>query len=279
MTNIWESEEKFRLLLYNMCNKILQGKDSEVIKIILAGVVSTLLFADFTLVYEMDGGAEGKREEVIQYRNDNYVKLSFRKAGDKNTSNPEGQYIIDGTRYTVLREDGKLIYMNMSKIDKATAKLVDELNVSGETKQVASARKPFFTVLKKGAAKTIAGIKGEVWEVESEEDGEKYREEIVVSNNKELVDAMHTTIKILELFGEGPYGMEIGDDIVSMMLVADEYVLLSAEGMEFRKLSGEKIEETLFELPKEAVDGMKNLPKMDKEKEDVGKKILKSMLE
>ena len=249
------------------------------IRVVLVVMMNTLLFADFTLVYEMGGGPEGKREEVIQYRDDAHVKLSFRKAGDKEKSNPEGQYIVDGTRYTVLREDGKLIYMNMSKIDEATAKLVDELNVSREADHTAEAQKPFFTVLKKGAAKTIAGIEGEAWEVESEEDGEKYREEIVVTNNKELVDAMRITLDILKQFGEGPYGMEIGDDIVSMMLVTDEYVLLSAEGMEFRKLSGERIDDTVFKLPKEAVNGMKNMPKMDKEKENVGKKILKSMLE
>jgi len=254
-------------------------KDNELAKIILVLIMSTLLFADFTLIYEMGGGAEEKRDEVIQYRDDAHVKLSFRKSSDKGKSNPEGQYIIDGVRYTVLREDGKLIYMNMSKIDKATAKLVDELNVSSVANNTVQKKKPFFTVLKRGESKTIAGIKGEVWEVESEEDGEKYREKIVVTNNKELVDAMRTSLEILERFGEGPYGMEIDDDLVTMMLVTDEYILLSAEGMEFKTLSKESIDDSVFVLPKEAVNGMKNMPKMDKEKEDAGKKILKSMLE
>lgn len=250
-------------------------------KIIFAAILSASLFADFTLIYEMDGESDGKREEVIQYRDAEHTKLSFRKAEERSEPTPEGQYIIDGVRYAVLRENGKLTYMNMSQIDKAAERLTRELNVSSAPipENGTVKKKPFFTLIKKSGTKIVAGIEGEIWEVESEEDGTKYKEEIVVSNNKDLVKAMHKTIEILQEFGEGPYGMEIDDDLVSMMLVADDYVLLSAEGMKFKKLDYEKIDEKVFKLPKEAVDGMKNLPKMDKEKEDAGKKILKSMLE
>ncbi|MEA3455929.1 MAG: hypothetical protein U9R26_05440 [Campylobacterota bacterium] len=249
------------------------------IKIVFASLMTVLLYADFTMIYEMDSGPDGKLEEVIQYRDADYVKLSFRKAGEKETSSQAGQYIIDGRRYTVLREEDKLIYMDMDKIDKATHKLTEELNVSREKEQDPIAEKPFFTILKKGAAKTIAGIAGEVWQVESEEDGRKYQEEIVVTNNKEVVEAMQTSLRILNQFGEGPYGMEIDHDLETMMLVADGYALLSAEGMVFKKLDRTKIPDTVFQLPKEAVNGMKDLPNMDREKEDAGKKLLKSLLE
>ena len=237
-----------------------------------------LLFGDFTLVYEMGGEGDGKREEVIQYHDAKHVKLSFREVSRRNLPTPEGEYIIDGVRYAVVREDGKLSYMNMSRIDQVTERLTEELNVSRLPGKSAPS-KPFFTRVKKSGKRTVAGIQGEVWEVESEEDGKKYREKIVVSDNRDLIDAMQRTIGVLQSFGEGPYGMEIDDDLVSMMLVADGYVLLSAEGMVFRSLDHREIEKSVFRLPKEAVNGMKNLPKMDKEKEDAGKKILKSMLE
>ena len=120
---------------------------------------------------------------------------------------------------------------------------------------------------------------GEVWQVESEEDGRKYQEEIVVTNDKEVVEAMHISLWALNQFGEGPYGMEIDHDLETMMLVTDEYALLYAEGMVFKKLDKSKIPDTVFQLPKDAVNGMKSLPKMDREKEDAGKKLLKSMLE
>lgn len=249
------------------------------VKIMIASLMATLLYADFTMIYEMDSGPDGMLEEVIQYRDAGHVKLSFRKAGEKEASSQTGQYIIAGKRYTVLHEEGKLIYMDMDKIDKATSKLTDELNVSREKKQATVADKPFFTILKKGAAKTVASIEGEVWQVESEEDGRKYQEEIVVTGNREIVEALQTSLRVLKLFGEGPYGMEIDHDLETMMLVADGYALLSAEGMVFKKLDDSKIPDAVFQLPKNAVNGMKNLPKMDREKEDAGKKLLKSMLE
>lgn len=248
-------------------------------KIVFASLMATLIYADFTMIYEMDSGPDGKLEEIIQYRDAGHVKLSFRKAGDKEVSSETGQYIVAGRRYTVLREEGKLIYMDMDKIDKATQKLTEELNVSKEKEQVLMTEKPFFTILKKGATKTIAGIAGEVWQVESEEDGRKYQEEIVVTNDKEIVEAMRISLWALNQFGEGPYGMEIDHDLETMMLVTDEYALLSAEGMVFKKLDKSKIADTVFQLPKDAVNGMKDLPRMDREKEDAGKKLLKSLLE
>ena len=119
------------------------------IKIVCASLMATLLYADFTMIYEMDSGPDGKLEEIIQYRDAGHVKLSFRKTGEKEVSSETGQYIIGGRRYTVLREEGKLIYMDMDKIDKATQELTEELNVSREKGQALVAEKPFFTVLKK----------------------------------------------------------------------------------------------------------------------------------
>jgi len=241
-------------------------------------MITVWLYADFTLVYEMDDGPEGVREEVIQYKDPAHAKLFFRQMGEGNRTIDEGEYIIDGVRYVVVREEGKLSYMNLDKIEKATAKLTEELNVSSGPSEEGTL-KPFFTLLKKKGNRTVAGIRGEVWEVESEEDGEKYQEEIVVTNDRDLVEAMQRSMDVLKSFGEGPYGMEIDDELVSMMLVADGYVLLSARGIAFRSLQKEKIDERVFRLPEGAVDGMKNLPRMDKEKEDAGKKILKSLLE
>ena len=250
------------------------------VKIILLSLVATFIFADFTMVYEMDGGPDGKREEIIQYRDSANVRMSFYQQGEDNSSSdPTGQYIVNGTRYTVLKEDGKRIYMNMDKIDAATHKLTEEMNITSGSDTAKPEEKPFFTLIKKGAPQTISGIQGEIWEVESEEDGRKYREEIVVTNNKEVVVALQISIDMLKRFGEGPYGMEIDHDLETMMLVADGYALLSAKGIRFVSLNQNRIDDSVFKLPKDAVNGMKNLPKMDKEKEDAGKRILKSLLE
>ncbi len=248
-------------------------------KIVIATLMTTLLLADFTMVYEMDSGADGKLEEIIQYKNAKHVKLSYHSVDKEKSSKDTGQYIVNGVRYTVLREEGKLTYMNMDKIDIATSKLTEELNVSKVEELDIDDKKPFFTILKKHPSRLISGMKSEVWEVESEEDGRKYKEEIIVTNDKEVIEAMRISLKILNEFGEGPYGMEIDSDFETMMLVSDTYALLYAKGMVFKSLNHDIIDESVFLLPKGAVNGMKNLPKMDEKSKSAGEELLKNMLE
>ena len=85
------------------------------IRIVLASLMATLIYADFTMIYEMDSGPDGTLEEIIQYRDADHVKLSFRKTVEEEVMSRTGQYIVGSRRYTVLREEGKLIYMDMDK--------------------------------------------------------------------------------------------------------------------------------------------------------------------
>ena len=237
-----------------------------------------MLFADFTLVYEMDGGTDGARKEIIQYKDQDNAKLSFCTSEKECFKTPVGEYIIDGVKYTIIEENGKLTYVNVDKVEKIDDKITNELNVTSASKKKKKV-KPFFTVISKVSSVVINGIKGEIWEVESEEDGRKYKENIVVTNDKNIVNAMKISLDILKSFGEGPYGMEIDDEIVGMLLVAEGYVLLSAEGFKFVSYDTKNIEKSTFKLPDGAVNGLENIPKMDKEKEIEGRKILKSLLE
>jgi hypothetical protein len=247
--------------------------------LLVSMALGTALWADFTMVYRMDDGTDGVRDEVIQYKNAAYAKLFFRKPEDANKTIEEGEYIIDGVRYSVLREEGKLTYMNLEKVEKATERLEKEMNISCVPESGKPPIKPFFTFLEKVGTKRIRGIEGEVWKVVSEEDGERYHEEIVITNDEKIVKAMKISMKILRDFGEGPYGMEIDDALLSMMLVKEGYVLLSAKGMTFIHYDEKPIDSAVFKLPEGAVDGIANLPEMDKEKKDAGKRLLKEMLE
>jgi len=231
------------------------------------------LFADFTLIYKMDN----KINEIIEYKDAKNVKLSYTVDGEDENLTGVGQYLINGRRYSVLREDGNLTYMDMDKAEEKSEELTEELNLTTENCN-AIITKPFFKVLNKAGEEIVSGIKGEVWEVESEEDGEKYREKIVVTNNKELVNAMSKSFEILQKFGEGPYGREIGTDEKSMMFIENGYVLISAEGIRYQELRKDKIPNDTLKLPSDAIDSMLNFPKFtDKEREE-GKKLLKEVL-
>jgi len=232
------------------------------------------LWADFTLIYKMDN----KINEIIEYKDAKNVKLSYSVDDEDENLTGVGQYLIDGRRYSVLREDGNLTYMDIDKAEQKSDELTEDLNLTEENCN-AQITKPFFKVLNRGQEEIVSGIKGEIWEVESEEDGEKYREKIVVTNNKELVDAMSKSFEILQKFGEGPYGREIGLDIKSMMFVEKGYVLISAEGIRYQELRKDKIPKETIKLPKDAIDSMLNFPKFTEEKREEGKKLFKKVLE
>ncbi len=237
-------------------------------------LMTVMAFADFTLVYKMDNMIN----EIIEYKDADNVKLSYTIDDDDENLTDVGQYLINGRRYSVLREDGNLTYMDMDKTEEKTEELTEELNLTGVDCE-ANITKPFFEILQKKGEKIVASIKGEVWEVESEEDGEKYKEDIVVTSDKDLVDAVTRSFKILKKFGEGPYGREIGPDVESMMFVEKGFVLMQAEGIRYVKLDHKKIPEGTVRLPKNAVDSMKNLPKFTDEEREEGKKLLKEVLE
>ncbi len=230
----------------------------------IAGIafLTTFLHSDFTLVYEIDGGEEGKLEEVIEYKNANNIKLSFHKAGESNHSEAEGLYIIDGVRYSVVKEDGKLIYLNMDKLDEVAGKMANESRMATLQEGNRANDKPFFTPLKKGASKVVGGIEGEIWDVESNEDGEIFREQIVVTEEKEIVEAVLISLEVLKQFGEAPNGREFDHNLETMFHVDDTHVLLWAEGTEFKKFSKKSINEKVFRLPKDAVDGIDSISKL-----------------
>lgn len=241
-------------------------------KVVLISLLSISLYADFTLVYKM----EGRINEIIQYKDPQNVLLRYTIDGEENQTKQTGQYLIDGKRYSVAYEDGNLTYIDLDQSDSEVSRLTEDLNISQNSCNIIE--KPFFTILKKGGAKSIKGIEGEVWEVESQEDGEIYKESIVVTNNKELVNAMSRSIQTIKLFGEGPYGMEFGPDMESMMLVRDGYVLLSAEGIEFESLDDKPIAAETIALPKNAKDGLKYIASFDDEETEIEKDALKEML-
>lgn len=230
----------------------------------IAGIafLTTLLHSDFTLVYEVDGGEEGKLEEVIEYKDAHNIKLSFHKAGMPNHSEAEGLYIIDGVRYSVVKENGKLIYFNMDKLDEVAGKMANESQMAMLQEGNSANEKPFFTPIKKGATKVIGGIKGEVWDVESSEDGEVFREQIVVTKEREIVEAVLISLEVLKQFGEAPNGREFDHNLETMFHVDDSHVLLWAEDTQFKSFSKESIDAKVFRLPKDAVDGIDSISKL-----------------
>ncbi len=208
-------------------------------KILLSGLISIALMADYTISYQFEENEDISVIDIMQYKNDKNIKLSYHYNNDTNILPKTGLYVIDGIRYSVEQNDNNLTYHGVTQYGD----MLDDCQAKP---------KPFFRVIKKLDKEYIAGFEGEIWLVESKEDGVKEQEKIVVSSNKELVQAVKTYFNIIKNFGEGASGQEFDVELQSMFMVAEGYVLIAAKGIELYKFEQNKIIPSTFVLPKEA---------------------------
>ncbi len=209
-------------------------------RIILSGLLSVVLMADYTISYQFDEGDGVSVVDMMQYRDDKNIKLSYYYENETNKQPKRGLYVIDSIKYSVEGDDNNPPYHGVTQY--------------GETIDEAQPKKePFFKVIKKLDKEYIAGFEGEVWVVESSEDGIKEQEKIVVCSNKDLVSAVKSYFNTIKDFGEGAYGQEYDEEFESMFMVADGYVLIAARGIELQQFEQKPIPQSVFSLPKEAI--------------------------
>ncbi len=208
-------------------------------KILLTGLISVALMADYTISYQFEEDDEISVIDMMQYKNDKNIKLSYHYNNDSNIFPKRGLYVINGIRYSVEENDNNLTYRGVTQYGD----MIDDCQANPN---------PFFRVIKKLEKEYIAGFEGEIWLVESKEDGVREQEKIVVSSNKELVQAVKTYFNTIKNFGEGAYGQEFDAEFQSMFMVAEGYVLIAAKGIELYKFEQNEIVPSTFELPKEA---------------------------
>ncbi len=172
----------------------------------------------------------------MQYKNSKNIKLSYHYDNDNNIEET-GLYRILGKNYIVSDGDDKLTYKEMIVND--TYSKNNNFN-----------KQPFFKLIKKLDKEYIAGFNGEIWLVESTEDGKTEQEKIVICSNGELVSAVKDYFNIMRDFGEGASGQEFDDEFESMFMVKQGYVLIAADGIELVKFEKNSISSKVFTLPK-----------------------------
>jgi len=208
-------------------------------KLLLSLLFTKLLLSDYTINYEFDSGGDLNLIESMQYKNSKNIKLSYHY--DNNDSKEErGLYRISGKNYIVSNDDGNITYKEVA-VNTTYSKDDDSKN-----------RKPFFRFIKKLDKEYIAGFNGEVWLVESTEDGKSEQEKIVICSNKELVKAVKDYFNIMRDFGEGASGQEFDEELESMFMAKDGYVLIGADDIELIKFDKGAISSKVFTIPKDA---------------------------
>jgi hypothetical protein len=206
-------------------------------KILLSILILGVLWADYTISYRFDDGENISIIETMQYKNSKNIKLSYHYRDDASIIQT-GLYRIDNIDYIVNIEDDK----------KLTYTIIDKKkHIKGSFD---SKREPFFKIIKKLDKEYMAGFNCEIWAVESTEDGVTEQENIVVCSNKELVKAVKDYFHIMKDFGEGANGQEFDEELESMFMVAEGYVLVGAKGIELVSFEKGSIPSSIFSLPK-----------------------------
>jgi len=207
-------------------------------KLLLISLLTSVLFADFTLEYKM----EDNTKQMVQYKDAQHVLIS---TGDSKEQN--AQLILGNKRYMVINQNGKKRYMDMDVMMNQMKQLSSAFGGKPQ-EESANHNSPKFKIIKKGKHKTVAGIKGQVWTIEHNEDGKKEHLDIVVTDNKKVVDAVHKYIEAMNQFTQ--MGGEKNDGLSSILAIEKGYVTIGLEGMELVKFDTSNIDSSLYVLPK-----------------------------
>ena len=119
-------------------------------KIILATcLLTTVLWADFTLEYQM----ENKMKQVVQYKDAQHVKIMTE--GEKGMLG--GQLIVGEKRYMVMKQGEETKYMDMDVMMEQMKKMAKMFGGALE-EEMKTPKAPEFKVIKKGEKKKVAGV-------------------------------------------------------------------------------------------------------------------------
>ena len=192
--------------------------------------LTTLLQADYVLKYQMD-----TEEQTFMYHNQNSSKMINVSDGEKREI-----YKIGKKTYIVSYEDGKKTVIDMDEMRKMSQAMGFDASTYQQEIQ-----KPQYKIKKTGKRVTVGGVKGELWIVSGEEDGEKFKEEMVVTKDKRVVKSIRAMFQLFSSMS----GISSEDNYLELK---KGYVTIKAEGMELKSFSDKKISSSEYKLPKGA---------------------------
>lgn len=201
------------------------------------GLLTSVLWADFTLEYKM----EGNMKQVVKYKDARHVLITTGSAGEQSA-----QLIVGDKRYMVMNQNGKKKYMDMDVMMEQMKQMFAGMPQEAEQEE-AKEEESDFKVIKKGKSKTVAGIKGQVWTIEFEEEGKKEHLDIVVTDDDKVVDAVHKYLVVMKQFTQ--MGGEGDDGLSAIFNISKGYVTIAFEGMELVKFDDADIPDSLYALP------------------------------
>ncbi|MBN2894954.1 MAG: hypothetical protein JXK05_03560 [Campylobacterales bacterium] len=191
--------------------------------------LGTGVMADYIVEYTLPDG-----RQTITYKDAKHHKLSIDSEGTQSHV-----YRIGEKVYMVSVEDGQTQVMDMDEMRKLTAAF-------GASAQEPKEPKERWKVTKTGRKESVAGVKGEVWIVEGEMDGEPYRDEVVMTQDKRVVTTFDALLGTVEKIGEGFAAMD------EEFQFEKGWAPIKAEDMVLASVTERSVDAAEYELPKNA---------------------------
>ncbi|MEA3523465.1 MAG: hypothetical protein U9R50_10890 [Campylobacterota bacterium] len=191
----------------------------------------SLLHADYISIYQMD-----EETQKIMYHDSSHSKIINSSKGDKSA-----MYFIDDKIYSVQYENGKAKVIDLDQMRSMMGSM-------GAQEQVNQKQDEFdFKIKKTGKKETVAGIKGEIWIIEGSDDGETFKDQIVVTKDKRVVKAMHAMTRMFSKMSGGAT-----DDSGNIFELEKGYATIKSDGMVLRSFKEKQLPKSDYELPKDA---------------------------
>lgn len=191
--------------------------------------LSTGVTADYIVEYTFQDG-----RQTITYKDAKHHKLSFDAEGTQSHI-----YRIGEKVYMVSVEEGQTQVVDMDEMRRLTAAFGASAAPQNEPQER-------WKVKKTGKKESVAGVKGEVWIVEGEMDGEPYRDEVVMTQDKRVVAAFDALMGTVAKIGEGVVAMD--EDFQ----FEKGWAPIKSEDMVLASVAERSIDAREYELPKNA---------------------------
>ncbi len=198
--------------------------------IIAVFAFTATLQADYILKYQMQNDMQ-----TFLYHSPSSSKMITTSDGQKSSI-----YRIDKKTYIVSDDDGEKSIVDVDKMREMSKSMGFD-----PAQYVQEMEKPEYTIKKTGKKVKVGGIAGEVWIVSGTYDGEKYKEEIVVTKNKKVVKIVRAMFNVFSSMS----GAQIEENFYELQ---KGYVTIKADGLQLKSFSEKSIPSSEYKLPKQS---------------------------
>lgn len=210
-------------------------------------ILGSVLYADYGLVYEMKDteNPENVMTSTFKYKDAEHGRVDTQMQGRATMTS----MLVRGKKAYMITydEEGTPSVMDMDEMMKMGAMF------GGNPEEQQTDQEENHEDIKwkrTGKSKTVAGLKGEIWDVTVNEDGKPKQYEIVMSKDPDYVKAVQAYEAVMKRMVEA--GAEKQDEMFTM--IESGYAPIEVEDGQLllRSFSKKPIEADAFELPKGA---------------------------